>query len=60
MNKANVALLAEQAEVEFDAAIMTNVAVLVEAVEDAGFDGALISVTGQPRVMTQVRVMDGC
>ncbi|KAG1659065.1 hypothetical protein FOA52_012066 [Chlamydomonas sp. UWO 241] len=42
--KANVALLQEVAEIEFDPSQVTTEA-LVEAVEDTGFDGALMSVT---------------
>ena len=48
-----VALLAERAEVEYDRDLIKDPAELVEVVEDAGFDGGLISNT-DPKQNTEV------
>ena len=55
VSKATVALLTERADVEFDTDVIKDPSDLVEVVEDAGFDGTLISVTElRPRTDSEV------
>ena len=56
VTKATVALLAHQAEVEYDPSIILDPAALAEVVEDAGFDGAIISVKLPAKQEEQIEV----
>lgn len=56
VKKVSVALATEEAEVEFDSEVSTP-PIIVAAIEDAGFDGALLEVGGRDRVVIVVEGM---